>query len=848
MAAGRAFLSSFVDAALNKVPSAINSIPARKPEEQDLLRRLRKSLRAVRPVLDDAEKKQINDPEVKNWLVNLQDALYMADDMLDELSTTKASTITKWNPGNSSSWSRYIDDILEGNNVDEIGAVDRMRGIVFIVESLVDEKDEFPLEKAAKDLEDMSWRNQTKSLLEGSDFYGRDKEKEEIIEMLLDDTCHGKLYVISIEGIGGVGKTTLAQVVYDDDKVKGKFDIRVWISVATKFDPVNVTKAIIEEVDSSSPCHELTNCRYLEMLPKKMQDLVNLRYLDVDGASRLKEMPKGMSKLTNLNFLSGYIVGEHEENGIRELATLENLHGSFCISKLQNVKNGGEALEAKIGDKKHIDILALSWDSYDGSVGVQTSRDILDKLQPHGELKELSIKGYRGENFPDWLGLSSYCSMTKLELSYCKNCSELPSLGQLPSLKYLRFYQLDGLERIGCEFYKNNKSFRRETAFKSLESLTFENMRCWKEWHFPDEFDGFPQLKSLSIYRCPVLTGNLPRHLPTLEELIIVGCQELACSLPRAPKLHKLVVDDVSEMRMEEAPQSLHTINIDRTPLAKSVLDCVGRTQPTHLQRICIRKCWANISISWDHLPASLQRLSISGCPNLTLSGQLQVQQSLKEIFICECDSLKLFPLVALPNLEKLEIGGCINLECFAVPPDHDDDVILPSLRELSIYNCPLLVSISTLVLAAQHLEKLTIRWCSEIDCFPEVGLPPSLRELDMDCCPKLTRWMILTGLHSEGLTTLKLSGWDEVESFPREGCLPTSLESLQIWEFEDLETLDCKALLDLTSLEELQIWDCEKLKNMTEERLPSSIIQIIMTECPLRSKLIETNHPVIDS
>ncbi|QHO33308.1 Putative disease resistance RPP13-like protein [Arachis hypogaea] len=127
------------------------------------------------------------------------------------------------------------------------------------------------------------------------------------------------------------------------------------------------------------------------MLPSRMEDLVNMRHLDIRGTSRLKEMPKGMSKLKYLNFLSDYIIGKHEENGIRELGTLDNLHGSFCISKLENVKNSGEVLEAKMGNKKHINTLELNW-LPDGDIDdVQTERDILGKLQPHQNLKELSI-------------------------------------------------------------------------------------------------------------------------------------------------------------------------------------------------------------------------------------------------------------------------------------------------------------------------------------------------------------------------------------------------------------------------------------------------------------------------
>ncbi|KAL4286025.1 hypothetical protein AHAS_Ahas19G0044900 [Arachis hypogaea] len=108
-----------------------------------------------------------------------------------------------------------------------------------------------------------------------------------------------------------------------------------------------------------------------------------------------------MSKLKHLNFLSDYIVGKHEENGIRELGTLDNLHGSFCISNLENIKNSGEALKAKMGNKKHINTLTLNWLPKGDIDDFQSERDILDKLQPHQNLKELSIKGYRGETFPD---------------------------------------------------------------------------------------------------------------------------------------------------------------------------------------------------------------------------------------------------------------------------------------------------------------------------------------------------------------------------------------------------------------------------------------------------------------
>ncbi|XP_016192769.1 putative disease resistance protein At3g14460 [Arachis ipaensis] len=113
--------------------------------------------------------------------------------------------------------------------------------------------------------------------------------------------------------------------------------------------------------------------------------------------------------------------------------------------------------------------------------------------------------------------------------------------------------------------------------------------------------------------------------------------------------------------------------------------------------------------------------------------------------------------------------------------------------------------------------------------------------------CQKLESWITSKGLQSEGLTHLSLRQWNEVKSFPREGCLPASLRSLQLSKFSNLETLDYKGLLQLTSLQQLTIGFCPKLENITQQNLPASILKLIIKgECPLRSKLEEMNDPRI--
>ncbi|PON74341.1 NB-ARC domain, LRR domain containing protein, partial [Parasponia andersonii] len=227
----------------------------------------------------------------------------------------------------------------------------------------------------------------------------------------------------------------------------------------------------------------LKYCSNLTRLPTNIGNLINLRHLLLPPY--LKEMPLQIGKLTSLQTLNKFVVGKNNGSaGIKQLKELQSLRGTLHISGIGNVTGIQDGLEAVLKDKKFLSELSLSWE-WDID-DLPKENEVFGALKPHTNLKELAINAYRGTNFPNWVGDQLFSNLVKVTLYNCTNCSVLPPLGQLSSLKDLKIVGFDGVKEINSEFYYSSAGshVRGTKPFRSLESLRFEFLSKLEKWSF----------------------------------------------------------------------------------------------------------------------------------------------------------------------------------------------------------------------------------------------------------------------------------------------------------------------------------------------------------------------------
>ncbi|KAI8530677.1 hypothetical protein RHMOL_Rhmol11G0078300 [Rhododendron molle] len=243
------------------------------------MRKLSSTLSTIEAVLEDAEQKQLKDKAIQDWLRKLKGAAYEVDDILDDCATEALRWKTKGQT--SSSLKKVSTSLLHlFENIKfrhKIG--NRMKEITEDLSAIAEERNKFHLREAVVDKQDeFADSRETSSFLTQSEVYGRDEEKQKIVKVLVEDVCEkDEVSVYPIIGMGGLGKTTLAQLAFNDVRVKSHFEPKIWVYVSQNFDVKRVIQSTIE-----SACGKASEASDLDSLQRQLRDILNgKRYLIV---------------------------------------------------------------------------------------------------------------------------------------------------------------------------------------------------------------------------------------------------------------------------------------------------------------------------------------------------------------------------------------------------------------------------------------------------------------------------------------------------------------------------------------------------------------------------------------
>lgn len=122
-----------------------------------------------------------------------------------------------------------------------------MKNIRERLDKIAAEKSQFNLVERFGDMSILHReREMTHSFVRASDVIGRQGDRENIVRLLIQSNDSTEtVSVIPIVGIGGLGKTTLAKLVYNDDRVVSRFHKKMWVCVSEDFDVQRLTKEIL---------------------------------------------------------------------------------------------------------------------------------------------------------------------------------------------------------------------------------------------------------------------------------------------------------------------------------------------------------------------------------------------------------------------------------------------------------------------------------------------------------------------------------------------------------------------------------------------------------------------------
>ncbi|PWA62665.1 NB-ARC domains-containing protein [Artemisia annua] len=635
-------LSALLPIVFEKLTSVAMNKIARSKDIHTELKKWERKLSQIRDLLNDASQKEVTVEGVKQWLNGLQHLAYDIDDILDALAADAMHhEFTNESEGISSKVRKLIPTCCTNFSLST-----RMDGKLYSIttrlQELIDEKNNLGL--IVKDGGPKSKnRNHQTSLVDAPRIVGREGDKKDLLRKLLGDEPSSQNFgIVPIVGMGGIGKTTLARLLYEDQQVKDRFELKAWVCVSDDFDSFNISKVIFQSIGGdgnkkfadlnllqAALKNQLTGKRVLLVLDdiwsEKLEDWETLvaPFIDVAHGSKIIITTRKQQLLNRLGYDHPYDLKKlsHDDAlslfaqyalGVKnfDLHPVLKPHGEGIVKKCDGLplalKALGSLLRTKTDEEDWKQLLNSEiWMLEDGGGIVPALRLSYHELS--ARLKQLFAycclipKDYvftKDDLILWWMAegflhnSTTEKSMERLGEEYFQELLSRSFFQQVPdeeSLFVMHDLMNDLATFVAGEFYSRldievEKNVRKE-ALKKYRHMSFF---CQKYMTY-NKFKAFERANSLRTFLVmPNVVGNNWQTFNLSSKILVDALPQL--TLLRVLSLSRLEIDEVPEC--VGSMKHLRYLNLSRTSI-------------THLpENVC------NLY--------NLQTLIVSGCDSLT--------------------------------------------------------------------------------------------------------------------------------------------------------------------------------------------------------------------------------------